>query len=88
MLKYYPNGIVEGECLIPGNFLNDGSYYFSIIFVKDTSQPLFYFEECLHFDLEDYRGEIKWFGKWQGYVRPQLPFELKAVEAFEDVLVK
>lgn len=74
---FYGQGIIEGECSIPGNLLNDGSYYISLIFVKDTSQELFYFEECLHFDVEDYRGEIKWFGKWMGSVRPQLPFTLK-----------
>jgi lipopolysaccharide transport system ATP-binding protein len=69
-------GLVEGECSIPGNFLNDGSYYFSIIVVKDTSQPVFYLEECLHFDMEDFRENTNWYGKWQGYVRPQFPFTL------------
>ena len=73
----YNEGILEGECTIPGNFLNDGSYYFSIIFMKDTSQSLFYFEECLHFDMEDYRENTNWFGKWQGVVRPHFPFKLK-----------
>jgi lipopolysaccharide transport system ATP-binding protein len=70
-------GLVEGECLIPGNFLNDGSYYISLIVVKDTSVNLLYFEECISFDVEDYRGDIKWYGKWMGAVRPQLPFSLK-----------
>ncbi len=73
-------GIVEGECTIPGNFLNDGSYYFSIIFVQDTSQPLYYFEECLYFDVEDYRENTNWFGKWMGYVRPQFPVKLQSVK--------
>lgn len=73
----YRRGKMEGECTVPGNFLNDGSYYFSIIFVKNTSEPLFYLEECLFFDMEDYRNNTSWFGKWMGYVRPQLPFELK-----------
>jgi lipopolysaccharide transport system ATP-binding protein len=73
----FNEGIIEGECNIPGNFLNDGSYYFSIIFVKDTSEQIFYFEECLHFDIEDYRQNTNWYGKWQGYVRPQFPFTLK-----------
>lgn len=73
----YREGILEGECDIPGNFLNDGSYYLSIIFVKDTSQQVFYFEECLHFDIEDFRENTNWYGKWQGYVRPQFPFTLK-----------
>ena len=67
----FKNGLIKGECLIPGNFLNDGSYYISIIFVKDTSNALFYYEECLSFDVEDYRENIAWYGKWIGYVRPK-----------------
>ncbi|RNI24542.1 ABC transporter ATP-binding protein [Rufibacter latericius] len=73
-------GIVEGECTIPGNFLNDGSYYISLIVVKDTSVNLFYHEECLAFELEDYRGDIKWFGKWMGAVRPSFPFHIEQKE--------
>jgi len=67
----FKNGLIKGECLIPGNFLNDGSYYISIIFVKDISNSLFYYEECLSFDVEDYRENIAWYGKWIGYVRPK-----------------
>lgn len=74
----YKEGILTGECLIPGNFLNDGSYYFSIVFVKDTTQELFYFQECLHFDVEDYRENTQWYGKWWGHVRPLFPFSLRA----------
>lgn len=74
------SGFVEGECQIPGNFLNDGSYYFSIIFVKDTSQELYYFENCLQFEVEDHRENIAWYGKWQGYVRPRFPFSLKPAD--------
>ncbi|ALI99907.1 ABC transporter ATP-binding protein [Rufibacter tibetensis] len=73
-------GIVEGECTIPGNFLNDGSYYISLIVVKDTSVNLFYYEECLSFEIEDYRGDIKWFGKWMGAVRPKFPFHISQKE--------
>ncbi|WP_210486144.1 ABC transporter ATP-binding protein [Rufibacter aurantiacus] len=73
-------GLVEGECTIPGNFLNDGSYYISLIVVKNTSVDLFYYEECLSFEIEDYRGDIKWFGKWMGAVRPSFPFRLEQKE--------
>ena len=76
----YTKGIVEGECTIPGNFLNDGSYYISLVVVKDTSVQLFYFEECISFDLEDYRGDIKWYGKWMGAVRPSFPFRVVQTE--------
>jgi len=76
----YNKGVLEGECTVPGNFLNDGSYYFSIIFVRDSSQQLFYLEECLYFDVEDYRENMNWYGKWMGYVRPQFPFTLTPVK--------
>ncbi len=73
-------GIIEGECNIPGNFLNDGPYYISINIVRDTSIPLFNFEECLSFELEDYRGGLQYYGKWWGAVRPQFPFQLAQKE--------
>jgi lipopolysaccharide transport system ATP-binding protein len=76
----YDAGILEGSCTIPGNFLNDGSYYFSLIFVRDSSKQVFYLEECLHFDVEDYREGINWYGKWIGYVRPKFPFSLTPVK--------
>jgi lipopolysaccharide transport system ATP-binding protein len=61
------DGLVEGACTIPGNFLNDGSYFFSLVFVKDTSVELF------NFEVEDFRENINWYGKWVGYVRPNFP---------------
>jgi lipopolysaccharide transport system ATP-binding protein len=73
----FRRGLVEGQCEIPGNFLNDGSYYFSIIFVKDTSVELFYLEECLSMQVEDYRENMNWYGKWSGYVRPKFPFHVR-----------
>lgn len=76
----YKNGIIEGECIIPGNFLNDGSYYLSIIFVKDTSEVLYYYEESIYFDVEDYRENMNWYGKWIGTVRPQFPVTLRQSE--------
>lgn len=74
--KVYDRGLVEGECKIPGNFLNDGSYYISINVVRDTSVPLFNYEECLAFEVEDYRGDLQYYEKWWGAVRPKFPFSL------------
>jgi lipopolysaccharide transport system ATP-binding protein len=73
----FDEGVIEGQCTIPGNFLNDGSYYINLIFVKDTSVELFNFEECLSVEVEDFRENINWYGKWPGYVRPHFPFELQ-----------
>ena len=82
----YNKGLVEGQCDIPGNFLNDGSYYFSLIFVKDTSVELFYFEECLTMEVEDYRINMNWYGKWSGYVRPKFPFRMRQIAAEKEAL--
>ena len=73
----FDKGPIKGSCLIPGHFLNDGSYYLSLIFVKDTTNPLFYFEACLSFDIEDHREDSYWFGKWMGAVRPHFPVRLQ-----------
>lgn len=72
----YKKGFIEGECKIPGNFLNDGSYSFTLHFAKDTSSELFSYEECLMFDIADYRENINWYDKWWGYVRPDFPLLL------------
>ena len=63
-------GILSGEAQIPGNLMNDGNYYISIMVVKDKSTPVFHFEEQLHFEVADERGDVMWYAKWQGAVRP------------------
>jgi lipopolysaccharide transport system ATP-binding protein len=73
-------GLVRGECLIPGNFLNDGSYYISIVFVRNATIRLFYLESCLSFNVEDYRENGSWYGKWAGVVRPDFPVRLERME--------
>jgi lipopolysaccharide transport system ATP-binding protein len=77
----YNEGFIDGECTIPGNFLNDGSYYISLYFVQDTSRELFEYSACLQFDVADYRAEINWYDKWWGYVRPNFPLLLTPVQA-------
>ncbi|HTJ14905.1 MAG TPA: ABC transporter ATP-binding protein [Dinghuibacter sp.] len=69
-------GVVSGRCAIPGNFLNDGSYYISIVFVNNTTTRLFYFEACLSFEVADYRENTSWYGKWIGHVRPDFPVRI------------
>lgn len=70
--KIYKKGIVKSECKIPDNFLNDGSYYISIMIVKDRLAPVYFFEDALVFDILDFREGTDWYGKWPGAVRPKL----------------
>ncbi len=76
----FKSSILEGECTIPGDFLNDGSYYISLNILKNTAIHLFDFDECLSFDMEDNRSGLQWFGKWTGAVRPQFPVYLEQTE--------
>jgi lipopolysaccharide transport system ATP-binding protein len=76
----FGKGLVTGVCHIPGNFLNDGSYVISMMIVKDTSTVLYNMEEALIFDIEDYRENVTWYGKWPGYIRPQLNFSISQTE--------
>ncbi|RYZ54951.1 MAG: ABC transporter ATP-binding protein [Sphingobacteriales bacterium] len=65
------DGMARGGCTIPGNFLNDGSYYMSLSFVRNSVTRLYSFEACLSFEVEDFREQTIWQGKWLGYVRPK-----------------
>jgi lipopolysaccharide transport system ATP-binding protein len=73
-------GIIYAECEIPANFMNDGSYAISIMIVKDKSIVVNNFEEVLIFEIEDYREETTWYGKWPGYVRPKIDFPISQLE--------
>lgn len=78
-------GIVKGSCRIPANFLNDGSYYISIVFVSNTTQRLFYFESCVSFEVADHRENTSWYGKWIGHVRPDFEVSLEPLNPGDHV---
>jgi len=78
--QQFGKGLVTGTCEIPGHFLNDGSYVVSMMIVKDTSTVLYNMEEALIFDIEDYRENVTWYGKWPGYIRPNLNFSIRQTE--------
>ena len=72
-------GIISTDINIPGNFLNDGSYFLSIMVVKDSSIVVVNFEELFEFEIADYRENTTWYGKWPGYVRPNFPIHMNQV---------
>jgi lipopolysaccharide transport system ATP-binding protein len=72
----FKTGVVKGACRIPGNFLNDGLYYISLAFVRNSTTRLFHLESCLTFEVEDYKDSGAWNGKWAGVVRPSFPINL------------
>jgi len=78
--RQYKKGLIKGQCTIPGDFLNNGSYSINLVFVKNTSSALFEFEECLSFDVEDFRENTAWYGDWPGAVRPKFKVQLQQEE--------
>ncbi len=76
----FEKGVVYANCEIPADFMNDGSYAISLMIVKDKSTVIYNFEEVLIFEIEDYREETSWYGKWPGYVRPKIDFPITQLE--------
>jgi lipopolysaccharide transport system ATP-binding protein len=71
------NGTATAHLRIPAHFLNDDSYYLSVVIVKDKAAGIYILEDAIGFTVEDYRADTAWFGKWAGAVRPTfLPFTL------------
>jgi len=76
---HYKNGLINASCTIPGDFLNDGSYFISIFFLKNRILPIFQYESCLSFNVEDYRPDEDWHGKRMGAVRPDFPLRVQEI---------
>lgn len=69
-------GLHHAQCVIPKELLNTGIFYISFMVVKDTSVPLFNFEEILTFEVEEEREKSNWHGKFPGFVRPKIDFKI------------
>jgi lipopolysaccharide transport system ATP-binding protein len=71
--QFFVKGIVEGTCEIPGDFLNNGSYYISIIFVENSSKQLLLRRVC-RLKLKIFENELVW--TMDGYVFPETQLKL------------
>ena len=79
--KKEPAGLIRGTCLIPANFLNDGSYRVRILIVKEASQALLDLPCVALFEVHDIERTGNWFGKWVGVVRPQFDWVVETMES-------
>lgn len=59
-----------GTLSIPGNFLNNGSYFVSVLIVRNQSVPILQLDGAISFTVADYRENVAYFGDWVGAVRP------------------
>jgi lipopolysaccharide transport system ATP-binding protein len=72
-------GIICGECVIPGNLLNDETYQVTIMLVEDTSKVIHKLEKVLTFQVQDSPRQFNWYGKWVGLVRPELAWKVEKI---------
>jgi lipopolysaccharide transport system ATP-binding protein len=70
-------GLHTGTCYRPGNLLNDDYYSISMMIVKEGAMLLFNLEHMVSFEVHETREASGWHGKWGGYVRPKLEFDLQ-----------
>jgi lipopolysaccharide transport system ATP-binding protein len=80
-----PEGLFRDTLYIPAGLLNDGRHRVEVQFHHYRSTPIHREHELLIFDVEDVlelRGE--WWGKWQGAIRPSLPWRTELVEPADE----
>ena len=78
----YPAGIIEGTCLIPGDFLNDSTYSVTFqVHYRGTFGVIV--EDAVVFDIHDAGREAQgsdYYGKWTGATRPRLEWQVQPLE--------
>ena len=70
-------GEYEVIVTIPGNLLNDGTHKINLSIVKDHKYVIHRLKDFIFFEIFDGVREIEWHGKWDGFVRPKLKWEIK-----------
>jgi lipopolysaccharide transport system ATP-binding protein len=68
------------RCTIPGDLLNDGRYFVSVLAVKNDADIILRCDQAVAFDVADsadMRGA--WYGKWPGVVRPALDWSVERI---------
>lgn len=77
----FPKGLFRSVCYIPGDLLNDGTYRLLLFVVKDQGIVIYRHEDILVFDVIDVERQVKWYGKWDGVVRPTLEWKTELLKA-------
>ncbi len=67
---------------IPADLLNNTSYGISLTVVKNYSQRLHEFYNCLSFEVEDVREGMYYYGVWPGLIRPAIDAEFYVKDIF------
>ena len=77
----FPAGLFRDLCHVPGDLLNDGVHRVELRVVQDDATVVSEHKDLLMFEIVDTAGmRGGYFGRWQGAVRPILPWTTELVE--------
>jgi lipopolysaccharide transport system ATP-binding protein len=71
------HSVLQLDVVIPPRLLNNQTYTISLSLVKNHSEPLIEFTNCLSFDVQDERQGLNYFGAWPGIIRPTIHNSLR-----------
>jgi len=77
------HSVLSLDVVIPPRLLNNQTYTISLTVVKNHSEPLFEFSNCLSFEVQDERQNMNYFGAWPGVIRPVINNDLRIKEILE-----
>jgi lipopolysaccharide transport system ATP-binding protein len=80
-----PVGLIRHSVIIPGDFLNAGSYYINAMIVKDASVGILLQNSVVAFEVVE--GEVvgNWYGRPPGAVRPKLDWETEIMDSLNPI---
>lgn len=78
------HSIMQLNVVIPPRLLNNQTYSVSLTVVKNHSEPIFEFSNCLAIDVQDERQDMNYFGAWPGVIRPTINNDLLIKELLEN----
>jgi lipopolysaccharide transport system ATP-binding protein len=78
------HSIIQLDVVIPPRLLNNQTYWVSLTVVKNHSEPVFEFSNCLSFEVQDERADMNYFGAWPGVIRPVINNDLRIKETLEN----
>jgi lipopolysaccharide transport system ATP-binding protein len=67
-----PVGLVQHTVEIPGDLLNTGTYYITLMIVKNSTSKLYTHDKTVTFEVTEGEREGHWYGNIPGMIRPKL----------------
>lgn len=79
------HSVLSLEVIIPSRLLNNQTYTVSLTVVKNHSEAIFEFANCISFEVQDERQGLNYFGAWPGVIRPTIDNNLQIKELIDSV---